>query len=215
MPNKVRPVAATPSPRDGQGGAWAARVASELTDLSVDERRAALALLSRHLLCDNDANDDNGSKVKQQDEAQGLLASTEAPPFNTVITFGTFDVLHHGHVRILQRAAAYGRRLVVGLSTDELNMSKKQRRPVYPYDQRKAILEAISCVDMVFAEESLEKKESYCRQHGADVLVMGDDWVGKFDAVGIEVRYLERTPAVSTTQTIELCTMLHGQKQSG
>lgn len=154
-------------------------------------------------------------KVKQQDEAQGLLASTEAPPFNTVITFGTFDVLHHGHVRILQRAAAYGRRLVVGLSTDELNMSKKQRRPVYPYDQRKAILEAISCVDMVFAEESLEKKESYCRQHGADVLVMGDDWVGKFDAVGIEVRYLERTPAVSTTQTIELCTMLHGQKQSG
>jgi len=135
-------------------------------------------------------------------------ASAEAPAFNTVITFGTFDVLHHGHIRILQRAAAQGRRLVVGLSTDALNMSKKGRTPVYPYEQRKAILEAISCVDHVFPEESLEAKEDYCRQHGADILVMGDDWAGKFDAVGVKVRYLERTPSISTTQTIEMCKKL-------
>ena len=134
-------------------------------------------------------------EVGQQDE----------PAFNTVITFGTFDVLHHGHIRILQRAAACGRRLVVGLSTDELNMSKKGRTPVCPYEQRKAILEAIRYVDHVFPEESLEKKEEFCREHGADLLVMGDDWAGKFDAVGVEVRYLERTPAISTTQTIETC----------
>jgi glycerol-3-phosphate cytidylyltransferase len=146
-----------------------------------------------------------GPTVRQQDKAYALLASAEEPAFNTVITFGTFDVLHDGHIRILQRAAACGRRLVVGLSTDELNMSKKGRTPVYPYEQRKAILEAIRCVDHVFAEESLEKKEEYCREYGADLLVMGDDWAGKFDAVGVEVRYLERTPAISTTQTIETC----------
>jgi glycerol-3-phosphate cytidylyltransferase len=146
-----------------------------------------------------------GPTVRQQDKAYALLASAEEPAFNTVVTFGTFDVLHHGHIRILQRAAACGRRLVVGLSTDELNMSKKGRPPVYPYEQRKAILEAIRYVDYVFPEESLEKKGEYCREHGADLLVMGDDWAGKFDAVGVEVRYLERTPAISTTQTIETC----------
>ncbi len=149
-----------------------------------------------------------------QHKTQELLSSTKAPAFNTVITFGTFDVLHHGHVRILQRAAAYGRRLVVGLSTDELNMKKKNRIPVYPYAQRKAILESISCVDLVFAEESLEEKEDYCRQYGADVLVMGDDWAGKFDAVGVQVRYLERTPDISTTQTIETVLIMSAAKST-
>ena len=79
MPNKVRPVAATPSPRDGQGGAWAARVASELTDISVDERRAALALLSRRLLCDNDANDDNGSSSSSK-EQHFTMSPPPSPP---------------------------------------------------------------------------------------------------------------------------------------
>ena len=143
---------------------------------------------------EDSTNMEAGPTVEEQEE----LA-------DTVITFGTFDVLHYGHIRILQRAAACGRRLVVGLSTDELNMSKKGRTPVYPYEQRKAILEAIRCVDHVFPEESLEKKEEYCREHGAQLLVMGDDWAGKFDAVGVKVRYLERTPAISTTQTIEAC----------
>ena len=140
-----------------------------------------------------------GPTIQQHGKAYALLPSAEEPAFNTVITFGTFDVLHYGHIRILQRAAAYGRRLVVGLSTDELSMSKKGRTPVYSYEQRKAILEAIRCVDHVFPEESLEKKEEYCREHGAELLVMGDDWTGKLDALGVEVRYLERTPAISRT----------------
>ena len=117
-------------------------------------------------------------------------------------------MLHYGHIRILQRARALGRRLVVGLSSDELNMSKKDRAPVYPYSQRKLILESLECVDEVFAEESLEKKGEYCLQFGADVLVMGDDWEGGFDeickGIGIKAHYLKRTPAISTTQTIEI-----------
>ena len=143
------------------------------------------------------------------------LESAEAPAAcKTVITFGTFDVLHYGHIRILERARAHGQRLVVGLSTDELNMSKKNRAPLYSFGQRKAILEALSCVDEVFPEESLDLKPDYCKRYGADVLVMGDDWAGKFDAVGVEVRYLERTPAISTTETIELCRQLPIDKKS-
>ena len=124
----------------------------------------------------------------------------------TIITFGTFGVLHYGHIRILKRARQMGDRMVVGLSTDELNMQKKNRVPVYPFAQRKAILDALECVDEVFAEASLEEKADYIHQYGATVLVMGDDWKGKFDGLasaGVEVRYLERTPAISTTHIIE------------
>lgn len=127
---------------------------------------------------------------------------------SVVITFGTFDVLHYGHIRILERARAMGKRLVVGLSSDELNWKKKQREAVYPFGQRKAIVEALRCVDEVFAEESLEAMADYVHEHGANLLVMGDDWKGEFDGCGgIEVRYLERTPAISTTKTIETIQM--------
>ena len=140
--------------------------------------------------------------------AAGTATVDPAPPYNTVITFGTFDVLHYGHIRILQRARALGHRLVVGVSSDELNMSKKSRAPIYSFEQRKLIIESLGCVDEVFAEESLEKKADYCLQFGADVLVMGDDWEGKFDelchGIGISAHYLKRTPAISTTETIEV-----------
>ena len=112
----------------------------------------------------------------------------------TVITFGTFDVLHVGHIRVLKRAAEYGDRLVVGVSADELNMAKKGRAPVFDQDERVEII-----------EESLEKKRDYILEHGASVLVMGDDWTGKFDWVSdvCDVVYLPRTPSVSTTGLIE------------
>lgn len=120
----------------------------------------------------------------------------------TIITFGTYDLLHVGHVRILQRARQLGERLIVGVSSDDLNFSKKSKYPVFSQSDRIEIIRSIKGVDDVFLEESLELKKEYIRQHKADVLVMGDDWLGKFDWVAdvCEVKYLSRTPDVSTTQ---------------
>lgn len=123
----------------------------------------------------------------------------------TVVTFGTFDVFHVGHLRVLERAAALGDRLVVGVSSDALNERKKGRAPVFSQAERLAIVSALKVVDAVFVEESLEEKREYLLEHGADVMVMGDDWSGKFDDLSdiCEVVYLPRTPAISTTAIIE------------
>ena len=122
-----------------------------------------------------------------------------------VITFGTFDVFHVGHLRILERARSYGDRLIVGVSTDQLTIDKKGRPPVYTQDERREIIGALKCVDEVFFEESLDLKGEYIEHYKADVLVMGDDWQGKFDEFKdlCEVIYLPRTPAISTTEVIE------------
>lgn len=132
----------------------------------------------------------------------------------TIITFGTFDVFHVGHLRLLERARAQGDRLVVGISSDELNFSKKGRNPVYDVHDRMNIVGALRCVDDVFIEESLDKKTDYIREHHADILVMGDDWAGKFDFCQsyCNVVYLERTPSVSTTEIIEV--IRHGSEQT-
>ncbi len=123
----------------------------------------------------------------------------------TVITFGTFDVFHVGHLRVLERAAALGDRLVVGVSADALNERKKGRVPVFSQKERLAIVAALRVVDEVFVEESLELKRDYIVAQAAGVLVMGDDWAGRFDEYAdiCEVVYLPRTPAISTTAIIE------------
>lgn len=123
----------------------------------------------------------------------------------TVITFGTFDVFHLGHLRMIERAASYGDRLVVGVSADELNRKKKDRDPVFSQNERLAIVAALKPVDEVFLEESLDLKRHYIETYAADVLVMGDDWAGRFDEFKdvCEVIYLPRTPAISTTALIE------------
>jgi glycerol-3-phosphate cytidylyltransferase len=123
----------------------------------------------------------------------------------TVITFGTFDVLHVGHIRVLNRAAALGDRLVVGVSSDRLNFAKKGRNPVFDQNERLEIVANVKAVDEVFVEESLELKRDYVLQYKAEILVMGDDWAGKFDHLNdiCKVVYLPRTPSVSTTAIIE------------
>lgn len=91
----------------------------------------------------------------------------------TIITFGTFDVFHVGHLNILQRAKQLGGQLVVGVSSDALNIAKKGRTPVYSQSDRMGIVAGLKCVDRVFLEESLELKADYIRQFNADMLVMG------------------------------------------
>ena len=119
-----------------------------------------------------------------------------------VITFGTYDLFHIGHHNILKRAKEYGDKLVVGISTDALNYKKKQKYPVYSESERKTILSSIKYVDQVFFEESLEQKREYILKYKADILIMGDDWKGKFDELNdiCKVIYLPRTENISTTQ---------------
>ncbi len=123
-----------------------------------------------------------------------------------VITFGTYDVFHIGHVNILERAAELGDYLIVGVSSDALSYKKKQRYPLYTQDDRVKIISSMRCVDEVFIEESLEDKARYIETMKADLLVMGDDWEGRFDWVKpwCEVIYLPRTPSISTTEIIEI-----------
>ena len=120
-----------------------------------------------------------------------------------VITYGTFDLLHYGHINLLRRARALGDYLVVALSTDEFTLKEKNKRCYFTYEQRKALVEAVRYVDLVIPEECWEQKTRDVREYHIDVFVIGDDWKGKFDFLkdeGVDVVYLERTPEVSTTQ---------------
>ncbi len=120
-----------------------------------------------------------------------------------VITYGTFDMLHYGHINLLRRAKELGDYLVVALSTDEFNWNEKQKKCYFSYDQRKLLLEAIRYVDQVIPEENWDQKRTDIHNHNIDVFVMGDDWKGHFDFLkeeGAEVVYLPRTPDISTTQ---------------
>ena len=121
-----------------------------------------------------------------------------------VLTYGTYDLLHVGHVRLLKRAKALGDYLVVGLSTDEFN-ALKHKTSFLSYDQRKVVLEAIRYVDEVIPEYDWEQKISDINKHNIDLFVMGDDWKEKFDFLKphCEVVYLERTGGVSTTNIKE------------
>ncbi|HHZ8504445.1 TPA: adenylyltransferase/cytidyltransferase family protein [Morganella morganii] len=123
-----------------------------------------------------------------------------------IITFGTFDVFHVGHINILERAAALGDYLIVGVSSDKLNFDKKSRYPIYNEADRMKIIQSLKFVDQVFIEESLELKLEYIKKYNADILVMGDDWTGRFDWVksDCDVIYLPRTPSISTTEIIEV-----------
>lgn len=120
-----------------------------------------------------------------------------------VITYGTFDLLHFGHINILRRAKELGDYLIVGLSTDEFNWNEKKKKCYYPYSVRKQMLEAIKYVDEVIPEDNWEQKRSDIHKYNIDTFVMGSDWEGKFDFLkeeGANVVYFPRTEGISSTQ---------------
>lgn len=118
----------------------------------------------------------------------------------TVITYGTFDMFHIGHLKLLRRLSEMGDKVIVAVSTDEFN-ELKGKKTLIPYDQRAAIVEAIDCVDLVIPEESWEQKLSDVKRYQVDVFAIGEDWKGKFDFLEelCEVVYLPRTKNISTT----------------
>lgn len=120
-----------------------------------------------------------------------------------VITYGTFDLLHYGHINLLRRAKALGDYLIVVISSDEFNWNEKHKKCYFTYEQRKALVEAIRYVDLVIPEESWSQKRTDMHEYHVDTFVMGDDWKGKFDFLkeeGVEVVYLPRTPEISSSQ---------------
>lgn len=120
-----------------------------------------------------------------------------------VITYGTFDLLHYGHINLLKRAKSKGDYLIVAISTDEFNLEEKNKVCYFTYEQRKALVEAIRYVDLVIPESSWNQKKEDVHKYDIDLFVMGDDWEGHFDFLeneGVEVIYLPRTPEISTTK---------------
>lgn len=120
-----------------------------------------------------------------------------------VITYGTYDLLHYGHINLLQRAKALGDYLIVALSTDEFNWSEKRKMTYFSYEERKRLLEAVRYVDLVIPENEWQQKRRDMHEYHIDTFVIGDDWKGKFDFLkdeGVEVIYLPRTPEISSSQ---------------
>lgn len=122
-----------------------------------------------------------------------------------VLTYGTFDLLHHGHIRLLERAKALGDHLIVAISSDEFNLGKG-KACTYPYEERAYIVSSLKCVDAVIPETCWEQKIKDVQEYNIDIFVMGNDWEGKFDFLKeyCEVIYLPRTEGISTTQTKKL-----------
>ena len=131
----------------------------------------------------------------------------------TVITYGTFDLFHIGHLRLLQRAKSLGDRLIVAVSTDDFN-SIKGKKSIIPFEQRAEIVSNVKCVDLVIPEISWEQKLEDIKKYGVDIFVMGDDWKGKFDNLKeyCQVVYLPRTEGISSSQIRE--TLSHISKLS-
>lgn len=119
----------------------------------------------------------------------------------TIITYGTFDLFHIGHLRLLKKLKSFGDYLIVAVSTDEFNQIKG-KKTIIPYEQRKEIVENIKCVDTVVPENTWEQKIEDVLKYDVDVFAIGDDWEGKFDFLKehCEVLYLERTSGISSTQ---------------
>ena len=142
------------------------------------------------------------------------MADPERPK-GRVVTFGTYDLFHIGHVNLLERASQLGDKLIVGLSSDAFNKEKKQRSAIFTLAERMRIVGTNQYVDEVFVEHNMEDKRKYLLEHKADILVMGDDWEGKFDEYRdiCRVVYLSRTPEISSTNLMKLLEGGHQWRQ--
>ena len=132
-----------------------------------------------------------------------LLQKGRETGMKRVITYGTYDLLHYGHINLLRRAKALGDYLIVVLSSDEFNWNEKHKKTYFTYEQRKQLLESIRYVDLVIPETNWQQKRTDVHEYHIDTFVMGDDWKGKFDFLkeeGVEVVYLPRTPEISSSQ---------------
>jgi glycerol-3-phosphate cytidylyltransferase len=129
----------------------------------------------------------------------------------TIITYGTFDLLHVGHVNMLERLAELGDKLIVGVSTDQFNL-EKGKHSIYSYAERAKIVEALRCVDQVIAEHDWQQKVKDIEQYQIDIFGIGADWQGKFDQLSshCEVVYLPRTPSISTTDLKKALSKIDG-----
>ena len=122
----------------------------------------------------------------------------------TVLTYGTYDLFHIGHLRLFKRLRGLGNKLIVGVSTDEFN-EKKGKKTIIPFDQRVEIVKSIRCVDLVIPEHDWSQKIGDIEEYDVDIFAMGDDWRGKFDELKAycEVVYLTKTLGISSTQIKE------------
>ena len=132
-----------------------------------------------------------------------------------VITYGTFDLLHYGHINLLRRAKELGDYLIVALSTDEFNWNEKQKKCYFSYEERKQLLEAIRYVDLVIPEENWEQKRSDIHEYHIDTFVMGDDWEGKFDFLREEGAYVVNVPRTTEIYTTTIKKDLSQKKKEG
>lgn len=141
--------------------------------------------------------------------ARSNALSARVPGRKVVLTYGTFDLFHIGHLRLLERLRLLGDELVVGVSTDEFNEAKG-KQTVVRYRERAEIVQGLRCVDRVIPEVAWEQKASDIKNFGVSVFGMGDDWVGKFDHLRdeCEVVYLPRTDHVSSTDMKRLLHVL-------
>ena len=170
---------------------------NDVINHGADPRKAVIELMTR------DKKTELSKSVLVINFEQSILENTRSAGMKRVITYGTFDLLHYGHINLLRRAKALGDYLIVALSTDEFNWNSKHKKTYFTYEQRKQLLESIRYVDLVIPEEDWKQKRSDMHEYHIDTFVMGDDWKGKFDFLkeeGVEVVYLPRTPEVSSSK---------------
>lgn len=160
-------------------------------------RQAVMELMGR------DKRSELSKSVLDINFENAIIKSKRSTGMKRVITYGTFDLLHYGHINLLRRAKALGDYLIVAISSDEFNWNEKHKKTYFTYEQRKMLLEALRYVDLVIPEENWQQKKTDMHEYHIDTFVMGDDWKGKFDFLkdeGVEVVYLPRTPEISTSQ---------------